>query len=253
MAITNRLLKKFLAGERFYALFKAYRTASNTKVRPELPFVALLIAVVLALFPTLAPLAPNALGLDMTTFFVGLAAAFGLIYRNTHALPFPHVTHWRESLSLTHTAVALGCIPVVALLIIHPQALYVLGTGSDSSGNSQLLAGQGSKLFFIAKVATWSGLTEEIIYRGCLISIARRFFAEYRHRDLLAIVLASLLFGIAHLPSWGIPMSLALMGLGVGFGVAYVAIGEKLMPVVIYHILFDCLSLGFAMVSYKGG
>jgi hypothetical protein len=50
---------------------------------------------------------------------------------------------------------------------------------------------------------------------------------------------------------WGLTPSLTLTGLGIGFGLAYIAIGELILPLIVYHIIFDALSLSFAFLAYK--
>lgn len=98
----------------------------------------------------------------------------------------------------------------------------------------------------VIKVSVWAGLTEEIIFRGMLISILRRWqaFNKQLHRDLFAVIVSAAVFGLSHIFVWGPVMALVLFGLGLGFGVAYIAIGELLLPVVVYHIGFDILSIG---------
>ena len=88
-------------------------------------------------------------------------------------------------------------------------------------------------------------MTEEIIYRGLVVSGLRRigFCKAQLRTDLVACAVSALLFGVAHAGTWGLPAALAIMGLGFGFGVGYIAAGERLIPVIIYHFAFDFLSL----------
>ena len=112
-------------------------------------------------------------------------------------------------------------------------------------GSSEVVHSFTHFAFMALIVAVWAGLTEELIYRGMLISALRRskFNLSTRRKDSLAIVVSALIFGIGHVPFWGVPMSLAVTGVGVGFGVAYIATGELLVPVILYHIGFDLISI----------
>ena len=66
--------------------------------------------------------------------------------------------------------------------------------------------------------------------------------------DVFAVLASGIIFGLAHIPSWGIALSLAITGLGIGFGVAYVANGERLAPLIVYHAVFDICSLTAAIL-----
>jgi membrane protease YdiL (CAAX protease family) len=186
--------------------------------------------------------------LDFKTLLVGLAAALAIIFRVRSHIPFGSVARWRESLSLTHVAFAIGCIPTLIILLVSPEALFQLEIvrSDNTSGATPSLS---SLLLSIAAAATWAALTEEFIYRGLLISVFRRWRAisSPAMRDALAVFVSALVFGLAHLPSWGPLMSVALFGLGIGFGIAYLAVGELLLPLIVYHLIFDIMSLSFAI------
>jgi len=107
---------------------------------------------------------------------------------------------------------------------------------------------------FIVQVSVWAGLTEEFIYRGLLITALRRspmFGMNQINKDKVAILVSAVIFGFSHYMLWGLPASLTLTGLGLGFGIAYIAIGELILPLIVYHIIFDILSLSFAFLAYK--
>jgi membrane protease YdiL (CAAX protease family) len=151
-----------------------------------------------------------------------------------------------QALSLVHTGVALGVIPAVITLVLMPSLPYEIQHVSQTSpglyGATPTIPMVVGSLFLIA---AWSAFTEEIIFRGCILSALRRasVIRSARHRDYIAVVASGLLFGISHIPVWGPAMGLALSGFGLGLGVAYVAAGEALLPVILYHWGFNFLSL----------
>ena len=104
------------------------------------------------------------------------------------------------------------------------------------------------KIVLILSMAAWVALTEEVIFRGYLVSAIRRWglIKSQKHRDILAVVVSTLAFGLAHFPTWGPYAATALTGLGLGFVIGYIANGERLFPLILYHFVFDSFSLFLA-------
>jgi membrane protease YdiL (CAAX protease family) len=244
------LVRRFFAVDKIRLLFSALRGAHENAPAATCDTITVAVAILIAALPLLSFYAGNS-DLDYSTLLVGIAACLSIVYRVRNQIPFLRVGAWKRSLSLTHIAFALGCIPTLIILLMSPQALFHLSPPvSHASPNAAPIT-----LFQIATIvlgtATWAAVTEEFIYRGLLIGVLRRWqaFPNPVTRDTVAVVVSALIFGLAHLPSWGPVMSIALFGLGLGFGMAYLAIGEVLLPLVVYHILFDTLSLSFAIFS----
>ena len=251
--IQTAWLRKLVGMERLEALARALAEENKKPITPHLGNGTLLLAVLISLMPaSSAYLTYLSSSLDVTTVAVGIAACLGMVVRTNRGITFLGVTNWSRSFYLTHTAFALGCIPTLLLMLFSPQALYNLGTYSHDQASVQQVAPQ-SIYFFILKVSLWAGFTEEFIFRGLIVSVARRWkgLDTQLQRDVFAVVLSALIFGAGHLHSWGPLMSLAVAGIGGGLAVAYIAIGERLLPVIIYHCLFDMLSLAFAIVGHK--
>lgn len=189
---------------------------------------------------------------DIVTIFVGVAAVLAILFRIRHKIAFTSVKKWGWALSHTHTAFALGCIPTVVLLLISPELLIPVSQGGG--GEVAQPPPLATIVQFILQISVWAGLTEEFIYRGLVISVLRRstiIAKSQRNRDRAAILISALIFGLSHYPVWGLPVSITLVGLGLGFGVAYIAIRELLLPLIVYHILFDILSLTFAFWAHR--
>lgn len=249
----SKLFRKLLAINRIERLYNTFLEQSRSKPEGSVGTVPVIIAIVIAVLPALAAnIELPAKTVDLTTVFVGISTCLAIIYRVKHKIPFHSVKEWTRSFDLTHTAFGLGCIPAVYLAIFHPHALYELGqsTGMSSAGSAQ---GPSSlEIFmFLLKVSVWAGFTEEFIYRGLLVGVMRRWrlIKNDMLRTLIAIIASALIFSLGHVAHWGILMSVALFGLGLGFGVAYIATGELLLPIIIYHICFDMLSLWVAIIA----
>lgn len=253
--IQNPALRKFLSINKIQALFWSIKHESDGKDLGQLSTLSVIFAIFISLLPASAYyLSIYKQYLDIHTAFIGIAACLAMIYRNKMNIPFGSVADWKQSLFLTHTAFALGCIPIIFIVLVHPEALVFVSKSDNVQSIFQSETGTlGTLWSFILGVAVWAGLTEEIIYRGLLISVIRRWrlLPSQLHRDIIAITASSIIFGLSHMSVWGPWMSLGTIGLGIGFGMAYIAIGELLLPVVVYHICFDVCSLLFSYFTYK--
>lgn len=245
--------RSFLAIDRIQALGRAFSTESNISAKPELNSVTVFAAVLLSCLPAFFGFIgqPNS-GVDVITIIVGVTAVLAILFRIRSGLEFHSTTRWFTSLSLTHTAFALGAIPAVILFILYPNSLLQVGQNqsvSSSSSGPLAQAGWYQISSFVLGVALWAGLTEEIIYRSLLVSVLRRWSGNLpqRQKDILAIVVSAGIFAASHITTWGFLLSFGLFGLGIGLGVAYIAIGERLLPLVLYHAAFDFLSLAFSV------
>lgn len=248
----DSLLVRFLGIEKFSALFDALNLQHRNAPAATLSTLEVAVAVLIAALPILSYYRSGvASDIDYSTLLVGIAACLAIVYRVRNKIPFSSVAAWRSSLHLTHIAFALGCIPTLLILVLSPQSLFHIDPPAPTGGHVQAVNSVWSVIAFIVGTATWAAVTEEFIYRGLLISVIRRWdaFNSAAVRDYAAIFISALLFGLAHLPTWGPLMSIALFGLGIGLGMAYLAIGELVLPVIVYHIVFDILSLSFAIFS----
>jgi membrane protease YdiL (CAAX protease family) len=248
----RKALPFFLGVPRFQALWQAYCLHSSQSAKPTVGSSALLLAVLLAALPMLAFFADSYLTkVDIATLIIGIAAVLSAVMRSRLGLTWHWVKEWRNSLSLTHTAFAVGCIPAVLIVLFHREALYTLSQSNALVPTTESVRPAWYQIAaFIMKISVWAAITEELVYRGMLVSIARRWSAipTQRGRDLFAVILSGTVFGLAHLGTWGPEMAIALAGLGMGLSFAYITIGELLIPVILYHIVFDCLSLLSALL-----
>ena len=248
------LVYRFLAVDRWTKLLNALRREAGTLAEPELNTLAVIVAILVCLPPValtyVHKLAGNT-GLDLSTVAFGVCTLLAIVLRRRFRLDHVPVESWRESMSLTHTAFALGCLPAIVVLIGSPELLTTRNELLNTHFTTDIFAGQ-SRAYIIARVtlmllaaASWVAVTEEFLFRGLLVSVVRRWnvIKNQKSRDILAGALSALLFGIAHYPTWGFLGAAALSGLGVGFVMGYLASGERLTPVILYHFFFDTLSI----------
>lgn len=258
------LLGKFLGTGRWIALTSKLSSESSRELAPKVDAAAVMAAVMVALTPVLLtvicahapPQESSALCGILPTVGFGVCTVLAVLVRWRLDLPFTRTGDWRSALSLTHTAVALGCIPAVLIVLIDPELLaqrHELLTDAMQAGERpdgprpELL----SIVLTIVLISGWVAVVEEILFRGLLVSVLRRcnLFGSQVKRDILAGSSSALIFGFAHYATWGPFAALALVGLGAGFVLAYIATGEKLVPVIIYHFIFDILSISVGLFS----
>jgi membrane protease YdiL (CAAX protease family) len=251
--MTSASLKKFIGTDRIEELLRKFSDQSTKQVQIQVNTIGLMIALGISLMPIASHfLEPYTDKIDITTVFIGVATVLSILFRVRHKIPFLSVTNWRQSLSLTHTAFAIGAVPTAFVLLFSPESLLPPPQILNSNNQNGLIAEQVWQV--ILQIALWAGLTEEFIYRGLLISAIRRSnffgFGQLR-KDQAAVIISAIVFGFSHYMLWGLPASLTLTGLGIGFGIAYIAIGELVLPLIVYHVIFDALSLSFAFLAYK--
>ncbi len=251
MPVAGTTIRKLLGLEQFEMLKTAFIRNSSAGPNANLHTFQIAAAILISLIPGLAFfLAPQFTHVDFTTVLVGVSACLAVLYRIRSKIPFGSVTEWVHSLKLTHFGFALGCVPLVFLLLWDPLAFGRLALEPNSSASGTAPPPTMWNMFsFIFGVAAWAALTEELIYRGLLISVLRRWnrISSPIVRDWFAIVISASIFGLVHFATWGPTLSLALVGLGIGLGVAYIAAGELVLPLIVYHLIFDALSLSAAM------
>ena len=186
-----------------------------------------------------------------STLGFGISAIFAILFQRSIQRDKGNLTA-KQSFSLTHTAFALGCIPALLVLALDPSLLAKREQLLNASAQgSTVQISKITLLFYISLFALWVAVTEEYLFRGLLISIIRRCasFGSPRIRTGVACLLSSILFGAAHWPLWGAGASLALTGIGLGLSLGYVANGERIWPLIIYHWGFDFLSTAVAIFS----
>lgn len=250
------VFRKFLGVQRWRQLIDAVRSHGEIQPLPELGTSAVIGAIVISLLPGVATVIAKQLNddiFDIPSLTMGVCALLAMVLRAFFGIRYKPVFNWRRSLSVTHTAVAFGCIPAVIILAVNHDLLAEREQMFSSLSHLPSAPGTPPPLIavlpYVAAIAAWASITEEVIYRAFLLSVLRRWrvLKSQRSRDTFAIVVSALVFGGVHLVTWGPYAAIALAGLGLGFVLAYIANGEQLLPLILYHFLFDCLSIGISV------
>ena len=256
MITTDSLLGRFLGINRWRIFFSALGRESAADCRPPLESGAVFLALIVCSFPVVfaALEAENGSPSLNSTIAFGVCTLLALLIRSWLKLELIPVRSWRESISITHTAAALGCIPAIAIILLNPSLLSARHdalTNAVSPAAAGPSRGLALSLAMVAASALWISVTEEYLFRGLLVSVIRRWrlIKSQAGRDIAAVIISAGLFGAAHYPTWGAGASMALAGLGVGFVLGYIANGERLLPVILYHFIFDALSITIAVMT----
>jgi membrane protease YdiL (CAAX protease family) len=225
-------LEKFLGTERWRDLLSELTRRADEKISLDRSLGDVFIAFLLCGCGPILTALERQWGADsslLSTFGFGVSAVLAVIFqKRIHRSQIP--PERASALSLTHTAFALGCIPALLVVALSPTLLtqreQILSSTASGSGT-----GSAFELIGMLIASTfWVAVTEEYLFRGLLLSTLRRWrgFSSSREALWLSIVMSSILFGLAHYPVWGLPSSLALTGIGLGFAVGYSANGERI-------------------------
>ena len=98
-------------------------------------------------------------------------------------------------------------------------------------------------LFWITVAWVIGGFTEELIFRGFLISRFEGVFARLPMAIGIAILLQAIIFGQQHFYYQGAAGMLATGAAGLVSGIAYVLLKRNLWPVILAHGLSNTLGL----------
>ena len=97
----------------------------------------------------------------------------------------------------------------------------------------------------LVALAVFAGVGEELLFRGAI----QGWLAQHTH-DAVAIVAASVLFGMVHYLSF--TYFLLATGLGVVLGVAY-ALTDSLLLVMVWHGVYDMIALSASVSGMVWG
>ena len=252
--VKNKYIRRFLAIEQSKELIAAFKAQDKVDLKGKLGRSEMILAIAVAMIPALTLELGKRLG-AMHIGVVGIALAVLLSFwlRHEYKIKYKYVQSWKKSFRVTHTAFAAGCIPLLIVFLIDRDLLYTVEDLKYVTGSQTIPFNPFHRVIFVLKVALWAGITEEVIYRGMLLSILRRvhYFKTQSARNWFAIFVSSIIFACGHVPGWGLGMLFPVLCLGTGLGIAYVALGEKLLPLIVYHIIFDILSIVCYLLGLK--
>ncbi len=128
------------------------------------------------------------------------------------------------------------------LSITMPLLNMLTGTQQDLSMFQNLKGNLGDLLFFLTATWTLAALGEEIVYRGFLQSRIGNIFGKNRTSTILAIIISSLLFGLAHLEQGIIGVVITIMD-AIFFSYVKLKFDSNLWAAVLAHGLSNSIGL----------
>ncbi|WP_285398620.1 CPBP family intramembrane glutamic endopeptidase [Lysinibacillus sp. fls2-241-R2A-57] len=186
------------------------------------------------------------IGIWIPTVFILLLVAFTDLSLQQIGLKMPRIN--TEVLGTWFTYIGLG----IGIFYLSFVLYYILGYFLSDKIKRQLTEKKAeeweksevSPIFPVSKkekqlwgyVSITAGITEEIIYRGFLI-----FAFTYLFPDLsvwIVILLASILFGLAHTYQGFVMGVLRTTIFGVLFSILYIGL-DSIIPLILFHFLLD--------------
>lgn len=106
-------------------------------------------------------------------------------------------------------------------------------------------------LFLVWVAISWviAGFSEEVIFRGFMISRLTTLFGSVKYAAIFAVIVAGVFFGYLHFYNQGYRGFITAGMIGITFGIMYLLFKRNLWPLVIVHACID--TLGFTL-TYLG-
>jgi membrane protease YdiL (CAAX protease family) len=139
------------------------------------------------------------------------------------------------------TTVGIGLV-VLSRLLLTPVLEHLTGTHRDLSSFDYLRGNGRALLTLLPLVWVSAGICEEVVYRGYLITQGAALLGNSRLARLAAVLLAAILFALAH-GHQGLSGMLLTGTLGVLFGLLFLQQRENLWVNMVAHIVGDTATL----------
>jgi len=109
---------------------------------------------------------------------------------------------------------------------------------ADMSGYDYLKNNIGMLLLTLVGVFIVSSFGEEVIYRGFLINRISQFGIDLKKGRIIAVILSSVIFGLAHY-SWGAIGMVQTGFMGLALGICYIKLKKRLWILILAHAYMD--------------
>jgi len=137
--------------------------------------------------------------------------------------------------SLAALALALGGFMFGSMVMVN---ITGIPGQADTSGYSYLQGNLPMLLVSLAAIYVVSSFGEEVVYRGFLINRLEELFGGGRKAIWTAVVLSSLIFGLAHF-GWGIVGVVQTTFMGLALAGSYLLFRRNLWVLVAAHAYMD--------------
>ena len=136
-------------------------------------------------------------------------------------------------------SVAVGLLAGTALkLFMKAVVMPLLGAQPINAAYHYLVGNRAALPGMLLTVVLAGGLVEEIIWRGYLFERLGRLLPAGARGKALVVVIAAVLFGVAHYPDQGLAGVEQAIVTGTVFGGIFMVTGELWLPIVM-HAAFD--------------
>ncbi len=156
-----------------------------------------------------------------------------------------------KSKSIKKTILALGFIlvfvpvSIVIFEIIKDSLPFLIAPDtSEESVVSKFgnLKGNWILFFSIIPFILIESMLEELLDRGFLMNWFERLFSKVSYSTILAVILQAVIFGFRHSYDFS-ERSITVGLIGLIMGIAYMAFGRNLWPLIIAHCIFNTMSM----------
>jgi hypothetical protein len=148
-----------------------------------------------------------------------------------------------KTLGISAIILVAVVISIMTFEIIKDQLPFSIAPDTSSEGSKFGDLKGNYALFFTIIFFVWvESFLEEILDRGFLINWIERLFSSTTFATVFAVIIQALIFGFRHshdLSSRSITVGL----IGLIMGIAYVAFGRNLWPLIITHCLLNTSSM----------
>lgn len=149
---------------------------------------------------------------------------------------------WKEGVKMFGLSLLVFVLAIIGFLIGSIIMANITGMPetSDMSAYGYLKANIGMLLLTLVGVYIVSSFGEEVIYRAFLINRISEFGLGSKWAVVLAVMISSVIFGLAHY-SWG-PMGMVQTGLmGLVLGICYIKLKKRLWILILAHAYMDTI------------
>lgn len=185
------------------------------------------------------------IGLWVPTLFILLLAAFTNLTYKDIGLTWPAINTELLGPVMTYSAFGIALLYLFVILYyfigyrysvkMRNQLLQVKEKEWEKADFSEILPTTEKERRLWNYVSITAAVTEEIIYRGFLIFALAFVFPHFS--IWLIMLLASLLFGLAHTYQ-GLTGVLRTTVFGIVFSILYIGLGS-ILPLIVFHFLID--------------
>ena len=151
-----------------------------------------------------------------------------------------HFKGWKHLVRIILMSIVV-CV-LSALAFMAGSVFFPTSSNADMSGYNHLQGNLPLFLLTLAGVYIGSSFGEEVVYRGFLINRIAEIGNRSRSMWLIAIIISSLIFGLAHF-QWGIIGIFQTSFFALALSAAYVLKKRNLLVLILAHAYLDTILL----------